>query len=290
MIQRAIIHVDGPPGVGKTTFVERLLHATDQEILAARCHRDDSLRHLQAASPMTNRELRRYREAGAIGAAMLAFPADVVVDEFFMTGLMQEYSQAVVIEGDSPVAAVDLRVYVAPPLGPDRALLVRKLRDRAEEEREKAAAMRRALREPDGVERFLEQMIGGAVVDFARQRPALLEAARATLLAGVDSARNASPPTPTEHWAIVQGYEGIEHAQLVVVNVRDHGQRECALELLADLTRLRKDKQVFDDVLGWRGTRIPITAVIAELSDQRDPGTRKAVARVKRTVRSVFEP
>lgn len=290
MIQRAIIHVDGPPGAGKTTFVERLLHGTDQGFLAARCHRDDSLRHPQEASPMTNRELRRYREAGAIGAAMFTFPADVVPDDFFMTRLMQEYSQAVVIEGDSPFAALELRVYVATPLGPDRALLVRKLRDRAKEARERVAAMERSLREPDGVERLLEQMIGGAVVDFAQQRPAVFEAARATLLAGVDRVRNTPPPSPTEHWAIAQGYEGIEHAQLIVVNVRDHGQRECALQLLADLTRLRKDKQVFDDVLGWRGTRIPITAVIADLSDQRDPGTRKAVGRVKRTVRSVFEP
>jgi len=121
-------------------------------------------------------------------------------------------------------------------------------------------------------------MIGGAVVDLARQRPALLEAARASLLAGIDRARTARPPSPTEHWAIAQGYEGIEHAQLVVVNVRDPGQRDRAPALLADLARLRKDEQVFNDVLGWRGTRVPITAVASDLSDERDPGTRKAVA------------
>jgi hypothetical protein len=32
MIQRAVIHVDGPPGVGKTTFVERLLHGVDDSV------------------------------------------------------------------------------------------------------------------------------------------------------------------------------------------------------------------------------------------------------------------
>lgn len=240
---------------------------------------------------MTDRELRRYREAGAVGAAMFTFPADsVVADDFYMTRLMEADSQAVVVEGDSPLEALDLRVYVSPPLGPGRGLLVRKVRDRAAEARDRAAAMERLLREPDGVVRFLEQTIGGAVVDFARQRPTLLEAAQATLLAGVDRARTAPPPSQTEHWAINEGYEGIEHAQLVVVNVRDHAQRERAPELLADLTRLRMDKQVFDDVLGWRGRRVPITAVVADLSDARDPGTRKAVARVKRTVRNASEP
>lgn len=43
-------------------------------------------------------------------------------------------------------------------------------------------------------------------------------------------------------------------------------------------------------VLGWRGTRIPITAVAADLSDGRDPGTRKAVARVKGAVRRALVP
>jgi hypothetical protein len=44
---------------------------------------------------------------------------------------------------------------------------------------------------------------------------------------------------------------------------------------------------MFDDVLGWRGSRVPITAVVADLTDARDGGTRKALARVKRSVRDV---
>ncbi|HZD70830.1 MAG TPA: hypothetical protein VFA45_18630 [Actinomycetes bacterium] len=95
---------------------------------------------------------------------------------------MEQYSRAVVVEGDSPLGMADLRVHVVPPLGPGRTLLVRKRRDRAQEARDKAAAMERWLREPDGVERFLEQTIGGAAIELARQRPALLEEARAVLL------------------------------------------------------------------------------------------------------------
>jgi hypothetical protein len=44
---------------------------------------------------------------------------------------------------------------------------------------------------------------------------------------------------------------------------------------------------VFDDVLGWRGSRVPVTAVVADLAHARDAGTRKALARVSRSVRDV---
>ena len=55
--------------------------------------------------------------------------------------------------------------------------------------------------------------------------------------------------------------------------------------MLEDLKRIRRDEEVFDDVLGQGGKRTPITAVVADLSDPKDPGTRKAVARIKRSMR-----
>jgi hypothetical protein len=36
--------------------------------------------------------------------------------------------------------------------------------------------------------------------------------------------------------------------------------------------RLRAVQAVFDDVLGWRGSRVPITAVVADLANARMPG------------------
>jgi hypothetical protein len=147
--------------------------------------------------------------------------------------------------------------------------------------------MERLLGEPDGAARLLEQLVGGPVVAFARERPELLEQARVSLLAGIGKIRTAPPLAPTEHWAVVVGYAGIEYAQLVVVNACQDAERRRAHSLLEDVRRLRADQAVFDDVLGWRGSRVPITAVIADLADARDAGTRRAVARVKRSVRAV---
>jgi hypothetical protein len=288
VISRVIIHVDGPPGAGKTTFVERLLGAVDEWALAVRCRRDESLRYARESSSARAPEMRRYRAAGATEAGRFTFPsARHSADDFFSSRLMTATSDIVVLEGDSPLRGADLRVYVAPPPAAGQTLLVRERRDRAAQLRAQADAMQRLLAEPDGAARLLEQLVGGPVVAFARDQPELLEQARLSLLAGIDRARAAPPPTPTEHWAVAAGYAGIEHAQLVVLNAREDTERRRAQGLLEEVRRLRVDRAVFADVLGWRGSRVPITAVVADLADPRDAGTRKAVARVRRSVRNV---
>lgn len=124
MRERTLVHVAGPAGAGKTTFVEALIAALGDRgdlVLAARCVRDDRLRAPRETAPKTHPELRRYLEAGATGAALFAFPQeDEATDAFFMTHLMEDYSEAVALEGDSPVAFVDLAVFVTPaPAPPD---------------------------------------------------------------------------------------------------------------------------------------------------------------------------
>jgi hypothetical protein len=107
--ERALIHVGGRTGCGKTTFIEALLDAGWQWVLAARCIRDNSLRRARETVPEGHAELRRYRQAGASGAALFAFPANEVgSDAFFVTRLMTDYSQGVVLEGDDPLGFVDL--------------------------------------------------------------------------------------------------------------------------------------------------------------------------------------
>ena len=75
VISRVIIHVDGPPGTGKTTFVERLLGALDEWVLAVRCRRGESLRQARESSSARDPEVRRYRVAGASDAGRFTFPS-----------------------------------------------------------------------------------------------------------------------------------------------------------------------------------------------------------------------
>ena len=285
MIERALVHIAGPRGSGKTTFIEAVLGAFDGLIFAARCLRDDSLRRMREAAPRGHTELRRYRRAGASGAALLAFPGrEAGPEAFFMTRFMSDYSAAVVLEGDNPAGCVDLSVFVASAPARGEALFTRRTRDRAAEKRASAAAMKRVLLEPGGVARLLDAALGGTIAEFARQRPELLERAQATMLEGLAKAERSPPPKPAEHWALADRFAGIEHAHLAVFNVRRAGERKAAERLIAELGRLRKDEDLFNDILGLRGSRIPITAVVANLADPGDPGRKKALARIGRVL------
>ena len=107
--------------------------------------------------------MRRYRKAGATGAALFEFSGkDIGSDEFFMTDLMQDYSQGVVIEGDDPLVYVDVRVYIAPALPAAASLFVRRERDRVGEERAKVDALERFLRRPGATGELLDQLRFGA--------------------------------------------------------------------------------------------------------------------------------
>ena len=66
---------------------------------------------------------------------------------------------------------------------------------------------------------------------------------------------------------------------------RTQSERPSAEQLVADVHWLRKDCALFNDIIGWRGHRRPITAVVANLGDPSDAGRNKALGRVGRTIR-----
>ena len=287
MRSRAIIHVTGQRGAGKTAFVEAVIRGIGGPVLVARCVRDDTLRDTRETRPRSHRELRRYRAAGASEVANFAFPgSDVGSDAFYMTRLMEEYSDAVIMEGDNPLGVADLTVCIASPPSRGERLLVR--RAARSSERARADEMRRLLGEPGGVERLLHEIVGPSLAGIGLQHPELLEGMRVKMTAEIESARHALPRNAPKQWAVAPDYRGIEHAQLVVVNVRAEAERARAERLVADVGRLRSDGAVFADVLHPRGTRIPVTAVVANVEDPRDRGLRKALARVMRTTRAVI--
>lgn len=285
MRRRAIIHVAGPEGAGKTTFIEAVLHRVDPPVLVARCCRDDRLAEPNETSPRTEPELRRYLDAGAEGVALFTFPeAATSTDDFFMTDLMAGYSRAVVLEGDSPLSCVDLSVFVAPAPHPRERLFVRRSTSRAGR-RKQLAELKQRLGEPAAFVELMGRLVGEPLASMLRTQPELVEAARAEMLEKLGQTGD-SPAPPTKRPAVSERYVGIERAQLAIVNVRGEDERRRADGLLSDLVKLRQDKELFSDILGYRGNRVPITAVAANLDDPADPGVKKAIAKVRRVVQS----
>ena len=285
MIERALIHIDGPPGAGKTTLVEALLARTDYMITAVRCVRDDTLPEPCESPVTTAPELHRYRVAGAHTPARYTFPGTSDAhDAFFQTNVMQDFSHAVVIEGDCPVSFADVTAFVAPAAGGQ--LLVRRESDQPSRERVAIDAFEAVLSRPGGLESILGELVGPGVGDFASKLPELMEQERQKALAQLAELRSRPATKPRMRWTVADPYRGIERAQLVVVNIRDHTEQDAGEALLAEVARLRNDHEIFTDVKGPRGNRVPITAVVSNLTQPTDPGTKKALTRIRRVIRA----
>lgn len=284
MRERALIHVAGPAGAGKTTFIERMLDAEVAFAICVRAQRDPKLRKEQESAPRTHAELRRYREAGASATALYRF-AEPSMDAFFTSAFMQEYSEAVFIEGDCPIDYVDLSVFVAPGPSKRHSLLRRVVRAHTASHQASIQQLASAIENPEALARLLGGALGEPLVSMALKQPRVLDELRRSMKSKLGELRRAKPPAPTEHWALEDGYAGIERAQLVVVNVRSNADRRAADAVLEDVARLRKDEEVYRDVLGPRGNKLPVTAVVADLSNPKDVGLKKAVARVKRATK-----
>ena len=268
MIERAYIHVSGPEGSGKTTLVEAILGAFSGPAITVRCRRDDDLDESVESAPARDVELRRYREAGASGAARFAFPAEEEDgDGFFCSEVMSDYSKAVLIEGDCPVDYVDLEVFVAPPLA--AGALLRKTK----------------RRKPAVAASAVEEILLGigrrpAVASFAGSR------AREVIgkLAAMQGASFGADGDAHAHWELAQTHQGLERAGLVVVNVRARDDRDAAERMLDEIARIRSDDDVRTAILGRFAHRTKVTAVVGDLSDPKDAGTKKALTRIRRAL------
>jgi hypothetical protein len=279
--QRAFIHVGGPAGAGKTTLVEALLAHTDSLITAVRCVRDDTLPEPGECFTTTDPELHRYWVAGAHTVARYAFPgASDAHDAFFQIDVMQDFSPAVVIEGDCPVSFADVSAFVAPASG--GRLLVRRESDQPSRQRQAMDALEEVLSRPGGLESILGELIGPGLAGFALQQPQLVDQERRKSLTQLAELRSRPAAKPRMRWSVGDAYHGIQRAQLVVVNIRDDTEKGTGEALLTEVARLRNDSEVFTDVMGPRGNRVPITAVVANLAQPADPGTRKALRRIRR--------
>ncbi len=214
-------------------LVEHLLRSSGKLLLAVRCCQEERLRQPRESAPRRNREFQRYLAAGACHAAVYRFPpSHADLDSFFMTDFMMDYSQAILIEGDRPFQYLDLSVYVTPPPPPGESLLRRMMRDHARQRAAGAEALERMVQTPEGLEKLLEAEFGGGVIASLNPDKKWLEPLCKEVLEVIEQTLQAPPPKPTEHWALSEGFQGIEQAQVVVINVRNAPQRERGEEML----------------------------------------------------------
>jgi hypothetical protein len=90
-------------------------------------------------------------------------------DTFFQTDVMQDFSHAVVSEGECPVEFADVTAFVAPATG--GRLLVRRKSDQPSKDKAAMDALEAVLSQPRGLEAILARLISPALGEFARQQP-----------------------------------------------------------------------------------------------------------------------
>jgi len=289
MRNRRLAHVAGPSGSGKTAFIEHLLEADLGIVTCVRGVQESGLHKVQESRPAKDGELRRYARAGAITSIRYLF-GKPDGDEFFVSNVMQEYSEAVVIEGDCPIEwGTDLPVFVAPVPAAGRRLLSRTGSSPATGSGDAAwDEILRALESPEGIIRLFKAQLGLPGLAGVIKNREQVEAIRESKKEQIERERSKRPSRQQQNkkktWSLAEPYRGIQHARLVIVNVRSAAERKRGEKLLEDIGRLRSDEEVFRDVVGSRGSRTRITAVAADLSNPEDPGLKKAVARVRRAL------
>jgi hypothetical protein len=258
MIEREYVWIDGPPASGKTTFIERLIVATRNElVLAARFVPAKTPK--QSGPAKGNDETKRYADAGAIGTMLFRVPSQPDPDAFWSSEFIENYSRAIIIEGAvvEEILSPSLVVCVMCPLPEGESLLVKGARAPRRIDRDSMAITEQVLFKNDP-KRL------GALHEFERMIPAL----------GL---------TPRGGgWAIRDDSAGVTQAAVIVINVHDEGERPAAERLAAEVRRIREDAEIKNDVIGLRDAKRQPIIVIANLANAKDKELKKAITRVKR--------
>lgn len=268
MRERALVHITGPAGAGKTTLIEHLLRTNRSRLIAAvRGKADDQAQDHSVSFDDSDGDPARYALAGAYLSATYGFPpGGADTDTFYESRLMLDVQEAVLIEGDWPLhTPPDLTVFVAPPLPEGQPLIERTTRPRRVDF--------------DGTRAGFQSLL-------ARLDPHAARVVAAQLGALFDSASDdsASEAETEACWGLTHPYAGLERAELVVLSVGTDDERERAETTAAEIARIREDDAIFTDLRAPFMTRRPVTVAIADLSDAKDAGLKKALTRLRRAV------
>ncbi|MBI4775521.1 MAG: hypothetical protein HY788_15335 [Deltaproteobacteria bacterium] len=284
MINRSYIWVDGPPGGGKTSLIERILKSNRTRlIMAARFAPTDSV-----SEPVEvfqgNDETERYLMAGASNTLLYKYPVvrhDETEERFWDTVFIQDDSDAIIFEGP-PRREIrpDLFVYVTRPLADGENLVTRKEVEMVRLDFK--AYLSAILGEELTEEEFEEQEDDSSFDTDMEDEEELEEVPIPDEIADkLQEYVEHGVPIMQEKWTLNDTQQGLAHAQVVVINIFDEEERRAAEVLTREIHRMYEDESIRDDVVRSYGRRRP-SVFVANFDDPKDEGLKKAIARIKR--------
>ena len=283
MIDRAYIWVDGPTGVGKTMLVERFLQSNRSRlVMAARLVETDQVKQPSEDRPGDG-DPDRYERAGAFHSIRYRYPPGEqgrAAGDFFRTSFIEQYSEGIIFEGRSLTdLEADLFLFVTRPLPEGEDLVEMRSREEARIGLRTYLALASGgspdeLDEGPPDEDLELDMEDGEVIEEIE----IPDEVGRKLLEWAEK----GVPVTREVWTLRDDHQGLARAGLVVVNIHDESERSAAERLAAQIRRIREDKQISEDVLGWNSRRRLKSIHIANLADRRDLELKKVVAKIKR--------
>lgn len=313
MIDREYVWVCGPPGAGKTSLVERVLESNRaRSVVAGRFRADEEAVGATGTVTFTEEE-ERYVAAGADQVFGCRYPPGSEVEAeswYWDTTWERGPSDVVLYEGAGlPGLHPDLAVHVMAADSEAIPLLTRAKRVIAHVPLEDyliaAAAAGSGRDDADGqehedpdeatAERTVAEGEGEAVDQASRLELVSVDEGEEEVIKTFDVPEEQARrilewaehgvPLSQKVWVLHDRHADLVHARFVVVNVRDDSERPLAERITREVERIWSDEEVRRDVVRYSPTRRPPTVQIANLANRRDPGTRKAVARIKRAMR-----
>lgn len=282
------IWFSGRPAEAASLLIERLLRSCRlRDLVVVRL--EESRASAGVGVRRAGVGLVGYREAGAADVYRLGYVRGAV-EEALEALLEQEVAcriaHGLLLEsrGARPPVA-DLAVYVMRPLPPGQTLLARR------EQEVLRLTLADIMRLSDGDSHSPETdenhdgKDDGEIVEELEATPAQvaritgLDVASAALLL---EAAAGGVPIRAARWALHADYEGLEQAQVIVIDARTEHERAAAAGLAGEIGRLRADPEVRRDLALDLAAQRRTSVYVADLANPRDARLKQALARIKR--------
>lgn len=284
------IWVDGPPGAGKTTLIERFLSsAASYDLAVARVRPRARPGKIGArrrkTAPDTDRD--RFKAAGASAAAVLHAVPDRSFGDLDEIHHFQDENRgvanAVLFEGAPVTRALrgELSVCVVRPLNEGASLVSFGEKEITRLDL-KTYLSWMAGKDPSSHEEPAEDMTPQIdESEWTVMRVKEVEIPNDVRKRLKEWAKS-GVPVKGKRWIALTDHDGIVYGDVYVINVHQVNERPAAARLAAEIRSIRADGRILRSFDSAPHESRRISVFIANLNDPRDAELKKAIARIKR--------